>query len=515
MIIQFMLSYFLNSFPLFLELGATILVTVAKGIWQTLQVIGVALQQVWFVIRDTFSSWFDRLVEVGKNLLGALIIGLTRGDWEGFKDKIGTLLQDTQPEFTTQGVNYGEMLTGGFESTLPELQSTISTGMAALPEAASKSANGLMAPVGTQLATDLGAGWDMSFPAVESGLLVGAEGMGFDMAENMTTGLTTGFDANMPALQTSLTESVTGFEPVGAAIVDNAQAGASTRWAEFEADLKTRFSNLSATIDAIVPNLQAIGIKFMAMIKDGATTGWASFLLDVWLKFSSLETTLAPLFAISMPLIGQLILVLIEEGFLLQWPFLVATVVTTFGTLQGIIGAVIGNVNVIGSEIVIGIATTLGADAQGLYATAGEVATGVLTALSAMKNTAGIGAAAAAGIAAGIYAGIPAAVAAAEALAAAVSAALNISWQVNSPSKVFQKIGSSVPEGIAKGIQDNSGLPINATVRMAQLLNENVRNMMLASARPNAIYNYNLTMPTTANPNDLRLAFELMEAWST
>jgi hypothetical protein len=95
-------------------------------------------------------------------------------------------------------------------------------------------------------------------------------------------------------------------------------------------------------------------------------------------------------------------------------------------------------------------------------------------------------------------------------IADAMSAALEIS----SPSKVFSRMGEQIPRGLAQGITRREQLPLEAAVRMAGLLNDNSRVKSAADLRPNKVYNYSLTMPTSSNPNDIRTAFELMEAWN-
>lgn len=72
-----------------------------------------------------------------------------------------------------------------------------------------------------------------------------------------------------------------------------------------------------------------------------------------------------------------------------------------------------------------------------------------------------------AGLAGGIYDGIPLAVGAAEAMGEAVSSALRWTLQVQSPSKVMERIGRFVTLGFAKGIEENVGSVERATSRMA------------------------------------------------
>lgn len=73
----------------------------------------------------------------------------------------------------------------------------------------------------------------------------------------------------------------------------------------------------------------------------------------------------------------------------------------------------------------------------------------------------------ASGFAAGIRSGITAAANAAARMASAASSAARKNLDINSPSKVFRKIGYSVPEGFAQGIDRFSYLAENSAVSMA------------------------------------------------
>ena len=73
----------------------------------------------------------------------------------------------------------------------------------------------------------------------------------------------------------------------------------------------------------------------------------------------------------------------------------------------------------------------------------------------------------ASGFAAGIRSGITAAAKAAARMASAALSAAKKNLDINSPSKVFRKIGYSVPEGFAQGIDRFSRLAENSAVSMA------------------------------------------------
>jgi len=85
---------------------------------------------------------------------------------------------------------------------------------------------------------------------------------------------------------------------------------------------------------------------------------------------------------------------------------------------------------------------------------------------------------------------------------------------IASPSKVFMEIGAEIPAGLAIGIEDNMKLP--------ELMMENLSNIRLPNtpgaagqqfAGAGNVYNYNLTMPTSNRPEEIGMAFELLQAY--
>lgn len=94
------------------------------------------------------------------------------------------------------------------------------------------------------------------------------------------------------------------------------------------------------------------------------------------------------------------------------------------------------------------------------------------SAVSSMENGAdsssmyGVGLNLSEGLASGIWAGYASVAAAASAVAAAAEVAARAKLEVNSPSKVFKRIGGSVIEGFVDGVNDGKGL-INKTINSA------------------------------------------------
>ena len=280
--------------------------------------------------------------------------------------------------------------------------------------------------------------------------------------------------------------------------------------------LGTLTANLSNELAANMGDLRPIGAQIVTMIQEGYIGQLASFLAVVQERFKQITGQLL-LSVTNYKLIGMTMLINIWLGFETQWQPFLTLLLDKFSTLYEEIGAVIGNVNSIGEEIVIGIAQTMQGNIGSVFAACSNIVSGVKSSL-AILGPAGMvaGMSAALGVASGIMAGIGAAVAAAQALAAAVSAALNISWQINSPSKVFQKIGSSVPEGVAKGIRDNWKLAVGAMDELAGSLVPNAKSLASVNdVQGGVVNNYNLTMPTSSNANDIRMAYELMKAYGS
>jgi phage-related protein len=86
---------------------------------------------------------------------------------------------------------------------------------------------------------------------------------------------------------------------------------------------------------------------------------------------------------------------------------------------------------------------------------------------------------------------------------------------IGSPSKVFADLGKHLPEGLAVGIEAKMDLPKKALDELMRVSLPNFRGSQLAAAMagPGNVYNYNLTMPTSNQPEDVAMAFELLKAY--
>jgi hypothetical protein len=90
-----------------------------------------------------------------------------------------------------------------------------------------------------------------------------------------------------------------------------------------------------------------------------------------------------------------------------------------------------------------------------------------------------------AGLATGIYNNVSAAVAAVSYLGYSLQAALRSALQMYSPSKVFEKLGGFIPEGLAEGIAGKAQTALDAMSGLAVSLTPIVPEMALAGAGTN------------------------------
>ena len=103
----------------------------------------------------------------------------------------------------------------------------------------------------------------------------------------------------------------------------------------------------------------------------------------------------------------------------------------------------------------------------------------------------------ASGFAAGIRSKINSAAQAAASMASAASSAARKNLQINSPSKVFRRIGSSVPEGFAMGINTFGRAVRNSTTSMTRTA---VNGAQLAMARVSSLLDSDVDIQPTIRP---------------
>ena len=84
---------------------------------------------------------------------------------------------------------------------------------------------------------------------------------------------------------------------------------------------------------------------------------------------------------------------------------------------------------------------------------------------------------------------------------------------IHSPSKVFLRFGLNIGKGLEIGIIKSVGDANLALQKEMKDVGFNFSNFdkMTPEYKQNI---YNLTMPTTARAGDIRMAFELLEAWN-
>lgn len=102
------------------------------------------------------------------------------------------------------------------------------------------------------------------------------------------------------------------------------------------------------------------------------------------------------------------------------------------------------------------------------YAAGSHLASQVVSAVSGLASSLwSMGANAAQSFASAIMGGVRSAISSAQSLASSAVSGVKMALQINSPSKVFRKIGYSVPEGFAQGIERATGWATDAAVGMA------------------------------------------------
>lgn len=102
------------------------------------------------------------------------------------------------------------------------------------------------------------------------------------------------------------------------------------------------------------------------------------------------------------------------------------------------------------------------------YAAGSHLASQVVSAVSGLASSLwSMGVNAAQSFASAIMGGVRSAISSAQSLADSVVSGVKVALDINSPSKVFRKIGYSVPEGFAQGIERATGWATDAAVGMA------------------------------------------------
>lgn len=117
-----------------------------------------------------------------------------------------------------------------------------------------------------------------------------------------------------------------------------------------------------------------------------------------------------------------------------------------------------------GSSFAMGLGSMAGAAYSAASRLVSQAVAGVSTAASRLWS---MGVNAGASFASGLMSRVQGAIAAARSMADSVASGVKVALDINSPSKVFRKIGYSVPEGFAQGIERATGWATGAAVGMA------------------------------------------------
>ena len=147
-----------------------------------------------------------------------------------------------------------------------------------------------------------------------------------------------------------------------------------------------------------------------------------------------------------------------------------------------------------GTELVNGIRSKSSSVTSAASSTASAGARGVRGAYNSMYNA---GSYLVDGVTAGINDNSYKAVNAATAMANKVAAATRKALRINSPSKVFMRIASSIPEGFGMGIDKNADMAITSATSMA---NGTIQNVQNAISRAGELFNADMGAQPTIKP---------------
>ena len=489
-IINELMSALAAMLPQILIVGVQIIMMLVMGILQNLPALLNAAVSLVMQLIALIEANLPLLIVLGMQLLTALLIGIVQA-LPGIADVAIRLVQDLLnnigmwlPMLLQLGATLLLTLAQGILLSLPAIASAGIDIVVSLLEAiygllssVFQAGADLMSAFETGLRTGDWSGVDDFFTGLFDGSGADLQLTGFEWGNQLRAGL----KAGLPGLETTVQNGVAGInaaiasdptmnmQSVGAQFATNMGYGWASQYPSMANTLTTDFAGLTTGFGLQTTGMQGVGTDLAANIG----TGWSSTISGTRMTIDD-DLGLIPL-AVGNNLKGTTtsagagLATDIGEGFDAEFPGVESSLIADVADLSKVLKP--GDTTSIGTNIIGGIRDGLEGAFPGLKARAHQMA---------------------------------------KEIADAMSAALEIS----SPSKVFSRMGEQIPRGLAQGITRREQLPLEAAVRMAGLLNDNSRVKSAADLRPNKVYNYSLTMPTSSNPNDIRTAFELMEAWN-
>ena len=489
-IINELMSALAAMLPQILIVGVQIIMMLVMGILQNLPALLNAAVSLVMQLIALIEANLPLLIVLGMQLLTALLIGIVQA-LPGIADVAIRLVQDLLnnigmwlPMLLQLGATLLLTLAQGILLSLPAIASAGIDIVVSLLEAiygllssVFQAGADLMSAFETGLRTGDWSGVGDFFTGLFDGSRADLQLTGFEWGNQLRAGL----KASLPGLETTVQNGVAGInaaiandptmnmQSVGAQFATNMGYGWASQYPSMANTLTTDFAGLTTGFGLQTTGMQGVGTDLAANIG----TGWSSTISGTRMTIDD-DLGLIPL-AIGNNLKGTTtsagagLATDIGEGFDAEFPGVESSLIADVADLSKVLKP--GDTTSIGTNIIGGIRDGLEGAFPGLKARAHQMA---------------------------------------KEIADAMSAAL----EINSPSKVFSRMGEQIPRGLAQGITRREQLPLEAAVRMAGLLNDNSRVKSAADLRPNKVYNYSLTMPTSSNPNDIWTAFELMEAWN-
>ena len=190
-----------------------------------------------------------------------------------------------------------------------------------------------------------------------------------------------------------------------------------------------------------------------------------------------------------------------------QAPVLIAALVTALiGALPSIINA--------GVEMITALVEGITSMITNVIAVAPDIIKGFVDGIKAgIGEMVSAGAALMNGLKDGIVGAVAGVIASVKSAVGGIISSVKGAFGIHSPSKVFYGFGLNIGEGLEIGIIKSVGDANLALQKEMKDVGFNFSNFdkMTPEYKQNI---YNLTMPTTANAGDVRMAFELMEAWA-
>ena len=486
-----LVNIILANLPLLMALGAQLIVALLTGILQALPGIISAASTLVAGLANTLIMLTPTILQAGIVLIMALIDGIVQNApaiYSAAGQIIGALIDGIASLLGSMAA-MGKQVVGAFWTGITtgdfgDMKSVISGWF--------DGSGAQLQGTGSQLAADFNAGWQNAVPAVEAG------------AAEVSAALAGGL-ANT---------SFGTMQPIGAQFAADLGAGWSTEFPTFGEMIGGDLGGLTSSLAPQTSNMESLGGDLAL----GLGTGWGSefsgFETTVTGDLTGLASSVQTSTSDALAPVGETMAGDLGTGWMASWPPVKSTIETDVAAVPTAVGTNVKDTTIpIGTELSAGIGTGFNQDFPAVKTDLIAKSEDLVTAMEP-GSTNYIGVGIVNGIRNGLESRFPGLLARARQMAQDIADAFARALVISSPSKVFARLGEQIPRGLAQGITRREQLPIEAAVRMAQLLSEDTRARGIANMQPSRVNNYNLTMPTSSNPNDIQTAFALMEAWN-